>query len=211
MRYEKYYYEAARERDVALSPERITTLEGVWEQYLGSHVRTVVTGFQYDINGIITLTSDEDELAQLYFVNAESANAHGVESEVEGRWRGGLIARASHAWVRTEDPSTGAVLSNSPRHLATLNAIVPLGATGLRLGAQGQYVGRRDGVRGNAVGSAYLQDVNLFFNGNNGFSLSLGVYNVFDRRYGDPGSEEHLQDAILQDGRTFRVRAGVRF
>ena len=30
--YEKYYYEAPPESELALAPERITTLEGVWEQ-----------------------------------------------------------------------------------------------------------------------------------------------------------------------------------
>ena len=209
--YEKYYYEAARERDVALLPERITTLEGVWEQYVGSHIRTAVTAFHYDIEGIIRLMSNENDLDALYFVNADSAHAHGVESEVEGRWRRGLTTRASHAWVYADDRSTGAALSNSPRHLTKLNAIVPLWLTGLRLGAQAQYVGQREGVRGNTVDGAFLQDLNLSYTINTGFNVSVGVYNLFDRRYGDPGSEEHLQGAILQDGRTVRARLSLRF
>jgi iron complex outermembrane receptor protein len=210
--YEKYYYERPPESDLALAPERITTLEGVWEQYIGSHIRTAVTAFQYDIKGILTLTSnDPQDLDALYFVNADAARAHGIESEVEGRWRGGLTARASQAWVRADDPSSGAVLSNSPGHLTKLNTIVPLGLTGLRLGAQGQYVGPREGVRGNTVKGAFLQDLNLSYTINTGFNVSVGVYNLFDRRYGDPGSEEHLQGAILQDGRTFRARLSLRF
>ena len=38
-----------------------------------------------------------------------------------------------------------------------------------------------------------------------GFTLVGSVRNLFDRTYQDPGSEEHPQDAIRQDGRTFRV------
>ena len=157
------------------------------------------------------MSNDPEDLDALYFVNADAARAHGIESEVEGRWQGGLTARASHAWVHADDPSTGAVLSNSPQHLTKLNAIVPLGLTGLRLGAQTQYVGQREGVRGNTVNGAFLQDLNLSYTINTGFNVSVGVYNLFDRRYGDPGSEEHLQGAILQDGRTFRARLGLRF
>ena len=27
------------------------------------------------------------------------------------------------------------------------------------------------------------------------------IYNLFDERYGDPGSEEHVEDVVVQDGR----------
>jgi iron complex outermembrane receptor protein len=37
-----------------------------------------------------------------------------------------------------------------------------------------------------------------------GLTLSAGVFNLLDEEYGDPGSEEHLQDVIPRDGRTFR-------
>jgi hypothetical protein len=36
--------------------------------------------------------------------------------------------------------------------------------------------------------------------------LGLGVYNLFNRTYADPGSEEHVQSSIPQDGRTLRVQ-----
>ncbi len=41
--------------------------------------------------------------------------------------------------------------------------------------------------------------------------LGVSVHNIFNTGYADPGAEEHVQKAILQDGRTFRVRARVRF
>jgi outer membrane receptor protein involved in Fe transport len=46
---------------------------------------------------------------------------------------------------------------------------------------------------------------------NKTLEFGLGLYNLFDRRYADPGAEEHLQPAIGQDGRTFRVRLTARF
>src|SRR3990172_5747023 len=42
-------------------------------------------------------------------------------------------------------------------------------------------------------------------------ALSASVYNLFDKVYGDPGSTEHLQDVIEQDGRTFRVKVTASF
>ena len=208
--YEQYYFVPGRDRE-PLVPERITTLEGVWEQYLGSSIRTTVSTFLYDIDGILTLMGDEGQLEDLYFVNAGAAHAHGMEWEVEGRWRGGLITSVSHSMVHAEDPSSGDRLSNSPSQLAKVNAIIPLGSTGARLGTQGRFVGRRDGLRGNVVPGSYVQDANVGLNVKPDLSFSLGVYNLFDRRYGDPGSEEHLQGAIAQDGRTFRARLSLRF
>ena len=34
---------------------------------------------------------------------------------------------------------------------------------------------------------------------------SFGVFNIFDQEYFDPASEEHIQEMILQNGRTFRA------
>jgi outer membrane receptor for ferrienterochelin and colicins len=34
---------------------------------------------------------------------------------------------------------------------------------------------------------------------------------VFDKNYGNPGTEEHLQDIIAQDGRTFRLELSYKF
>ena len=41
--------------------------------------------------------------------------------------------------------------------------------------------------------------------------LQFGLYNALNQRYADPGSEEHLQRAIGQDGRTLRIRLLARF
>ena len=41
--------------------------------------------------------------------------------------------------------------------------------------------------------------------------LSASLYNLFDTKYGDPGSEEHLQNIIAQDGRSFRVKLTYTF
>ena len=41
--------------------------------------------------------------------------------------------------------------------------------------------------------------------------LTATVYNLFDEEYFVPGSEEHPQDMLLQEGRTFTVVANYRF
>ncbi|MNC91780.1 hypothetical protein D3C83_80950 [compost metagenome] len=44
-----------------------------------------------------------------------------------------------------------------------------------------------------------------------GLEVSGSIYNVFDKDYGDPGSEEHIQDVIIQDGRSLRLSVSYRF
>jgi iron complex outermembrane receptor protein len=44
-----------------------------------------------------------------------------------------------------------------------------------------------------------------------GMELSASVYNLFDKRYADPGAPEHVQDLIWQDGRSYRLKLSYRF
>jgi iron complex outermembrane receptor protein len=41
--------------------------------------------------------------------------------------------------------------------------------------------------------------------------VSGGVFNLFNKEYVDPGGEEHAQDTIEQDGRTFRIKITYAF
>jgi outer membrane receptor protein involved in Fe transport len=44
-----------------------------------------------------------------------------------------------------------------------------------------------------------------------GLELGLHVDNVFNARYANPGSIEHLESSIEQNGRTFVLRLTSRF
>jgi len=41
--------------------------------------------------------------------------------------------------------------------------------------------------------------------------VSASIYNLLDKTYFDPSSRFHLQNAIQQDGRTFRVKLTYKF
>jgi outer membrane receptor protein involved in Fe transport len=41
--------------------------------------------------------------------------------------------------------------------------------------------------------------------------LSTSVYNLLDKKYFDPGRPEDPEDAIQQDGRSFRIKLTGRF
>jgi iron complex outermembrane receptor protein len=41
--------------------------------------------------------------------------------------------------------------------------------------------------------------------------VSLGIYNVFNKRHVDPASFETREDSIRQNGRTYRVKLAYAF
>ena len=82
----------------------------------------------------------------------------------------------------------------------------------LSAGIELQYVGARQTIAGGEVRGALIPNLTLFSTGLlKNVELSASIYNLFDHSYEDPGSEEHRQDTILQDGRTFRVKLTYRF
>jgi iron complex outermembrane receptor protein len=201
--YEHYYY-AAQAAAAELQPETITTTEGIWEQYVGHHLRSSVSMFQSNLSNLITQSSVDGSDSDLYFANMNRARARGVEGELEGRWSGAL-ARVSHAFVTTRDADTGLTLTNAPRNVTKLSIIVPL-ARQASIGVEGQFLGERFTLDRETLPATFLANLRVV----SGHWLpyaqfSLSVHNVFDRAYQMPGAEEHRQQALPQNGRTLRA------
>ena len=104
------------------------------------------------------------------------------------------------------------MLSNSPMHLAKVNVIIPLLPEKVFSGIELQYTGKRKTLRDENAGGFVVTNITLF--GQRLFKnldFSASVYNLFDKKFGDPGGPELRQDIINQDGRTFRVKLTYRF
>jgi iron complex outermembrane receptor protein len=76
-----------------------------------------------------------------------------------------------------------------------------------------QYMsGRKTPMNGGHVGDYVVSNLTVFTqNWIKGVELSAGVYNLFDERYFDPASDAHRQNAIQQDGLTFRIKTSIDF
>lgn len=211
--YELYYHdgEDIQKANPELEPETIKTYELAWEQYFGKHFRTTAAGYYYKIEDLISQQIDPaDDL--LVFNNIEKIEAKGIEVELDGKWDSGLEGRISYAFQEAENEGTGKLLTNSPRHITKFNLIVPLIKNKIFVGTEFQYVSDRKTLTDEYADDFFV--ANLTLSGRNllkGLEVSANVYNVFDEEYGDPGSGEHLQDVIEQDGRTFRVQVTYRF
>ncbi len=211
--YELYYNDGptTMKANPDLRPESISDYEGILEQSLGDHLRATAVGFYYTIDDLISQTIDPSDGLQV-FKNADEAEVKGAELGVEGQWAGGVKGRASYTYSDAEDKKTGSVLTNSPRHLAKFNLIVPVIKETLFLGLEEQYTGTRKTLAGTGAAGFLVTNVTLFSQDLiKGLDLSGSVYNLFDESYGDPGAADHLQDTIPQDGRTFRVKFSYRY
>lgn len=209
--YEQFYTGTDLKANFDLDPEKITTYEMVFERPLGKNLRASLAGYYYTIDGLISQGEDPAD-GLLVFTNTESIEAKGAELALDGRWLSGLEGRFSYAIQKTENHQTGRQLSNSPQHMAKWNLIVPLMTDKLFAGIEARYLSSRMTLRGKGTGDYFVTNFTIFSNHIfPGAEVSGSVYNLFDEHYGDPGSEEHAQDTIRQDGRTFMVRLKYAF
>jgi iron complex outermembrane receptor protein len=209
--YEGFYIGTGFKANPNLDPEDITTYEIVVEHYFTRYLRGSIAGYYYTIDGLINQTLDPTD-DQLVFRNTESVEAKGIELALEGRWLSGLETRIGYALQETDNEETGRSLSNSPHHMIKLNLIIPLLSDRVFAGVETRYLSDRRTLSGNTASDRFLTSLTLFSqNIIKNAEVSLSFYNLFDQRYGDPGSGEHRQDIVEQDGRTFWMKLKYSF
>lgn len=194
-----------------LEPETIETTEFVLEQQLGESVRFTGSLYYSRIEDLIAIGIDPLD-GLLVFANREDRKSFGLESTLEGTWAGGWKGRASWAMQRTEDDMSNSRLPNSPAHQVKLNLIAPLFGERLFAATELQYTSNRETVYGTDAGDVFLTNLTLDAPDLVGqVSLQAGIRNLFDELYFDPGSTEHVQPRIEQNGRTLFVSGRLSF
>jgi outer membrane receptor protein involved in Fe transport len=186
-----------------LHPERVVTFEGTFEHESGP-LTTSLTAYGTSTRNLIDLV-DVDETGVERYENRARARAQGVEAELRVVPDADTRARLALAWQRSEDGDTGAELTNSPRWNAHALAyrILPGGRT--TVGAGVRYLSPRLTLSGQSTSAALVCDARLGWRLAPGLTGGVELRNLFDARYGDPGSREHAQDQIEQDSRALFV------
>jgi len=198
------------EDNPGLKPETIRSVEGVVEQGLGEHFKVSGGVFQNRIEDLISLVTDPNDNAQ--YQNSDREHATGTEIELDGQWAGGVKGTASYSYTNVQDLVDHDATSNSPHHLAKLNLIVPVVQQRLFASLSAQYTSSRETLAENTVSGFPVFNVTLLGHTlGKHLDLSASVYNLLDRKYLDPGRPEDVQDAIQQDGRSFRIKVTGRF
>jgi outer membrane receptor for ferrienterochelin and colicin len=204
--YELAYY--AAQTDYPLTPERMRSSELVWEEALGARVRATVSLFRYTADDIVEQRAVDASTEDLYFVNAGHLSGAGVEAELEGRLPLGATVRVSHAYSRTRG-NDGVRLSNSPEHVSKLAWQMPV--SGLIVAMEGQAIGQRLTLGGERLDPFFLTNLSATSQADRAVGVSVSVYNLLNQRYADPGAEEHVQQSIMQDGRSVVGRIRLQF
>lgn len=202
--FELHYVGPGQEANPRLRPESIQTYEVVAEQRIGRRLRMSASGFFNRIGGLIDLSSNAN--GDLQYQNLRNLNSRGLEVAVEAHDVGPVSGRASWSFQRSDEGSGGADLTNSPRHMVKLAAHAPLFGDRLSAGVDWQYMSSRRTLAGGLVRGFTVANVTLLGRIRRGLEASVSVYNLLDARYSDPGSEEHRQDSIEQDGRSLRIK-----
>ena len=199
--------------NLALTPEKIRTYEVVLEQSVGEKVRFTVAGFHNRIKGLISQEAFDpiDPDSPFIFRNVGETWATGGEAEIEGK-SSGFEGRLSNTWVDAENRSMGEWLTNSPRQLVKGQFSTSFWGDRNVPALDVRYTGPRRTLAGNVTGGFTVAHFTL--SGRKllpWLEVSASVYNLLDKSYADPGGEEHAQDTIPQDGRSFRVKATASF
>jgi outer membrane receptor for ferrienterochelin and colicins len=182
------------------------------EQGLGQYFQLSSGVYRNRISDLISLVevpADQD----FQYQNSGSAQALGMDVELTGRASNGLQGKASFDYVHAYDEGAGhPTLDNSPGPMAKLNLIVPLIGQRLSAGVEGQFLGRRLTLLQDSLSS--YQVFNLTLLGHTvgkHLDIAASLFNLLDKKYFDPGRPEDPEDAIQQDGRSFRIKITARF
>ena len=194
-----------------LLPELVRSEEIVVEQQLGKHFRLIEDLFRNDINRLISVETNPSD-GHFVYLNSGGAVAKGIAVELEGRFGNGLQGRASFHYNHTGGAAPHLVLDNSPQELGKLNFIVPLLPKKLFASLDAQYTSPRQTLTGSTVSGFAIFNATLFGHTlGKHLDLSGSFYNIFNKKYFDPGRPEDVEDQLQQDGRNFRIKITGRF
>jgi iron complex outermembrane receptor protein len=193
----------------SLGAERVGTVDASVQRAFAGGWRASVTG--YDLRAtrqIVQVVDPADGL--LVYVNAGVIGSRGIELELEGRIAGAATLRGSYAYQRARVDSSG-TLPASPRHLAHLSAVVPIAGGRLSLAASARAIGARRTLAGNPLPATGVVGLGLTARpfASRDVDLDLHVRNLFDNRYPDVATLDHLMETLPQTGR--RMTVGVRY
>ncbi len=185
-----------------LIPEDISSSEIVLEQVLGRHVKITGSAYHNRINNLISYVALDQEGS--IFRNEGHATLIGIDTELSAKYGDRFEGRASYSYVAERSSSNPVNLVNSPMHVASAGFSAHL-ATRIYASADSSYVSRRDTLAGTGVSGRTLVNLSFLAQQKKSFDFKAGVYNLLNKKYADPGFQWHVQDHLVQDGRSFRI------
>lgn len=200
--FERYYFGLGTVANPGLDPEKITTAEVLLEHRVSSRLKVNTSVYRNSSRKLVDLVKLAPDSYQ--YQNSGQVRATGLEVEAQFEWRGART-NIAQTFQRGYDVVERTALSNAPRSMTTLDLVVPIsgslnGTLEVR-GLTGRYSADRTYLPGYAITNIAISSRLLRDHAH----LVAGVFNLFDHRYGDPTSDQFVQSAIPQPGRSFRL------
>jgi len=183
-----------------LVPERIRSAEAVLDHRFG-RASASVSFYENWIRNVIDLVPI-DSIGTGQYQNQSKLSSRGVEAEALYVGAGGWRGRGSLALQDTDFDGTLQDLSNSPRWNASLVLSRAPARSPLSLALGVRYLSARLTLAGTQTAEALVTDARVGYRLGSGWEVGVEGRNLLDRRYADPGSLEHAEDQIQQDGRS---------
>ena len=175
-----------------LRPESIDTHELVWERYTNDWLRTSLSAYWYQADGLITPTPDRrrswerrTSMEGMSGPTASRSNPDATRCRASGSDELCVAARRGH--------SNRAVLVNSPGQMAKFRLSVPGPSTLSVVSVEVLSMSSRRTLAGDTLEPAATANVTMIAPVGTRFELVGGVMNLFDVQYADPVSDQHQQ------------------
>ncbi|MGE5469600.1 MAG: TonB-dependent receptor plug domain-containing protein [Bacteroidota bacterium] len=196
-----------------LKPEKSRSREAVGELRLTGNRLLGASLYDYRMSNLIRQV--EVAGGALQYQNQPEVSGRGLELYFQQRQAAGLSLFASLTLNRTRD-ADDQQLANSPRWIAKLRASHPLLGdrllAALEMNAIGPRLVARPASGGNQVASQWLVNATLTATRlAPGLTLQLRALNLFDRRYGEPGSNETPVTTLPMTGRQWQLGLAYAF
>jgi len=209
--FELYYDAPGNGANPSLRPETVKTMEGVWEQYFNNRFRMTASAFYYPIHGLINQQVDARS-GNAVFGNAGALDLRGLDFAVSRSLPLGTEGTVSYSFHEATDTSTRSAVTNAPKHLVQTSLSVPIIGRKVFASMDLQYVSRRVTLAGRYSDAYVVPNFTLFARDlSRRWDVSVSLYNAFNRRYADPTGNGLVEDVIVQDGRSFRIKIGYKF
>jgi len=188
-----------------LTPERMQTLEAVFERKLGKRFELSADVYHYGLDNLIAAVPLTPVIRQ--YRNAPPSQSMGLEAEASVKMARRLKADASLAVQGQVFEHSLVTQLNSPARVGKLSLETPLWKDRFWASGALQYLSDRETFAGGSVPPVYLVNFSLASRPMpGGLEMQVGIRNLLDRRYWDPVGTGQVMDRVEQDGRSFFLR-----
>jgi outer membrane receptor for ferrienterochelin and colicins len=205
--YELSYESSTFRANPLLVPERVRSLEAVWEHYWPGRWRSSVTVFRNAITRVVSQV-DIDGGERVEYQNKGRFSGWGAEAELGYQQKDAWDLLFSYGIQEFHDQTDRTRLANSPRHVGKLRASRPILRGRLTAGGELHYFSRRYTVDRESL-SGYFWPSFTLASRRQKVDLSFSVYNILNDLILHPVSSEWMTQALRQNGRGFRAQLRV--